>query len=151
MQIFESSHSEATHRMLSVLRIVIGMLFLEHGTQKLFGFPPGPIPPFSLLSQLGISGMLETFGGLAIVLGLLTRPVAFLLCGEMAVAYFQVHFPKSPFPLVNGGEPAVLFCFIFLFFVFAGAGEWSLDAVIVRARKAHRPTQVHDRSYAHSR
>jgi putative oxidoreductase len=87
-----------------------------------------------LMSQLGIAGILETFGGAAIVLGLFTRPVAFVLAGEMAVAYFQFHFPLSVFPTVNNGVPAVLYCFIFLYLTVAGAGEWSADASIARAR-----------------
>jgi putative oxidoreductase len=125
--------------MLSVLRIVVGLLFVMHGTQKLFGFPPLPagavMPPFGMLSQLGLAAILETFGGLAIVLGLFTRPIAFLLSGEMAVAYFQGHFPQSFFPASNGGDPAVLFCFIFLYFAFVGGGAWSIDAVIARRKR----------------
>jgi putative oxidoreductase len=88
----------------------------------------------SLLSEHGIAGLLETFGGLLIVLGLLTRPVAFILAGEMAVAYFQVHFPRSPWPSINQGTPAVLFCFLYLYFAFAGAGALSLDGVIGSTR-----------------
>jgi putative oxidoreductase len=86
--------------------------------------------PIDLTSQLGVAGMLEAVGGLAIVFGLLTRPVAFVLSGEMAVAYFQAHFPRSPFPTVNNGVPALLYCFLFLYFAFAGAGAWSVDALI---------------------
>jgi putative oxidoreductase len=133
--------SRYSDQMLSVLRIVIGLLFMSFGTMKLFGYPPSPVPlpPISLTSQMGIAGLLETFGGLAIVLGLLTRPVAFILSGEMAVAYFQAHFPQSPFPTVNNGVPAVLFCFLFLYFSFAGGGAWSVDSIF--ARSAHvRPT-----------
>jgi putative oxidoreductase len=126
--------------MLSVLRIVAGLVFFTHGTQKLFGIPPLPpgMPPLDLMSQLGIAGMLETFGGLLIVLGLFTRVVSFVLAGEMAVAYFQSHFPQSFWPTVNMGEPAVLFCLIFLYFVFAGAGPWSVDAMIARRRAVAR-------------
>lgn len=137
--------------MLSVLRIVVALLFIEHGTQKVFGFPPGPLPPFNAMSEVGIAGLIEMTGGIVLLLGLLTRPVAFLLAGEMAVAYFQQHLPKSFFPLENGGEPAVLFCFIFLYFVFAGAGAWSIDAILARARRANQPTLSHDRTYAHPR
>lgn len=151
MTIFESPESEWTHRMHGILRIVVGLLFLEHGTQKLFGVPAWPVGSIHLVSELGIAGVLETFGGLAILLGLMTRPVAFVLAGEMAIAYFQQHFPKSLYPVVNGGEPAVLFCFIFLYFVFAGAGEWSIDALLARTRREHRPSPSHDRSYAHPR
>ncbi|MDB5648372.1 DoxX family protein [Methylobacterium sp.] len=117
-------------RLLSVLRIMAGLLFLEHGTQKLLGFPArmggGPMP--DLLSLPGIAGSLELVGGALIVLGLFTRPVAFLLSGQMAVAYFLAHAPKSPFPALNGGDAAILFCFVFLYFAAAGAGPWSLDA-----------------------
>ncbi len=86
------------------------------------------------MSQMGIGGVLETFGGLAFALGLFTRPIAFVLAGEMAVAYFQFHFPQSIFPTVNNGVPAVLHCFIFLYFVFSGAGAWCVDAMIARSR-----------------
>ena len=131
--------------MLSVLRIVAALLFMQHGTQKLFGFPPSstPVPtaPLELLSQTGIAGILEVFGGLLLLVGLLTRPVAFLLSGEMAVAYFKSHAPRGFFPIVNRGELAALFCFLFLYFVFAGAGRWSLDALLAR----RRPTTVTNR------
>src|ERR1043165_8123699 len=121
---------------LSVLRIVAAFLFIAHGTQKLFAKPPAPyqMPPLKLMSQFGFAGILETFGGLAMLLGLFTRPGAFLLSGEMAVAYFQVHFPKAFLPILNQGELPVLFCFIWLYFVFAGGGRWSLDRVISRSR-----------------
>ena len=123
--------------MLSVLRIVAGLVFTTAGTTILFGYPPSfvPMPPLHLLSQMGVAGILETFGGAAIVLGVLTRPVAFLLSGMMAVAYFQEHFPHSFFPTVNGGMPAILFCFIFLYLVFSGAGAWSIDAMIARSKQ----------------
>ena len=88
------------------------------------------------MSQLWIAGVLETFGGTAILLGLFTRPVAFVLSGEMAVAYFQSHFPQSVYPTTNKGIPAILYCFLFLYLVFAGAGAWSLDAVIARSKGA---------------
>ena len=117
-------------RLLSVLRIMAGLLFLEHGTQKLFGFPArmgGGAAP-DLLSLPGIAGSLELVGGALIVLGLFTRPAAFLLSGQMAVAYFLAHAPKSPFPALNGGDAAILFCFVFLYVAAAGAGPWSLDA-----------------------
>ncbi|OLE54906.1 MAG: DoxX family protein [Acidobacteria bacterium 13_1_20CM_3_53_8] len=115
-------------RLLSILRIVTALLFMEHGAQKLFGFPApmqGGAPP--LMSMFGVSGILEFFGGLLILLGLFTRPVALILAGEMAVAYFMVHAPGGLWPLLNRGELAVLYCFIFLYLVFAGAGEWSVD------------------------
>jgi putative oxidoreductase len=140
MSIFEPSPSPSpwTSRMLSILRVVAGLIFLSAGTMKLFGYPPPPpntMPPFRLLSEIGIAGILETVGGPLIILGLFTRPVAFVLAGEMAVAYFQFHFPLSFFPTVNNGIPAVLYCFLFLYFVFAGAGAWSVDALIAHSRR----------------
>jgi putative oxidoreductase len=123
-------------RLLSVLRIVAALTFITHGTQKLFGVPAGPEPrpPVELLSQMGLAGVLETFGGTLLLLGLFTRPVAFVLAGEMAVAYFMAHLPRSVWPLLNGGEPAVLFCFIYLYLAAAGGGEWALDRVLARRR-----------------
>lgn len=124
-------------RVLSILRIAASLVFASAGTMKLFGYPPSPVPmpPFHLLSEMGVAGMLETFGGLAVFLGLFTRPVAFILSGEMAVAYFQYHFPHSIFPTVNNGTAAVLFCFVFLYLSCAGGGEWSLDARMARSRQ----------------
>ena len=116
---------------LSVLRIIAGFLFLQHGSQKLFGYPiapPGGKPPLS--SLYGAAGLIEFVGGILIMFGLLTRPVAFLLSGEMAVAYFKVHAPQGFWPTQNGGESAVLYCFLFLYFVFAGPGPWSIDALL---------------------
>jgi putative oxidoreductase len=103
---------------------------------KVFGYPPSPVPMplIPLASQMGIGGMMEIVGGILIVLGLFTRPVAFILAGEMAVAYFQFHFPTAFFPTTNNGVPAVLYCFFFLYLVAAGAPEWSLDALIARRR-----------------
>ena len=126
--------------MLSIFRIVAGAVYVTAGTTKLFGYPPSPvpIPPFSLTSELGIASILETFGGLLILLGLFTRPVAFVLAGEMAVAYFQFAYPVSFFPTRSNGIPALMYCFFFLFLMFAGAGPWSLDAVI--AGRKSRPT-----------
>ena len=137
MSIFGPSRSPWTGRMLSILRIVAGLVFISVGTMKLFGFPPAPppgLPQFGLLSLLGIAGILDTFGGLLILIGLFTRPVAFVLAGEMAVAYFQGHFPFSIWPTTNMGIPAILYCFIYLYFVFAGAGPWSVDAMIARSK-----------------
>ena len=115
----------------SVLRVVAAFTFMLAGTMKLFAFPMG-MPPNGgtapLLSQVGIGGVLEVFGGGLLLLGLFTRPVAFLLAGEMAVAYFQFHSPKSFWPTVNGGVSAVLYCFIWLYFSAAGAGHLSIDA-----------------------
>lgn len=120
-------------RLLSVLRIVTGFLFLWHGSQKLFGFPPSDHGPAELMSLMGLAGVLEFGGGLLFLLGLFTRPVAFLLSGTMAVAYFMAHAPQGALPIQNGGEPAVLYCFVFLYYVAAGAGPWSLDALRRRA------------------
>ena len=122
--------------LLSVLRIVAAFLFIAHGTQKLFGVPADqPRPPMELMSQMGVAGVLETFGGALILVGLFTRPVAFVLAGEMGVAYFMAHAPRNLFPLLNGGELAVLYCFLYLYLAAAGGGPWSLDAVIWRNAK----------------
>jgi putative oxidoreductase len=111
-------------RMLSVLRIMTGLLFLEHGTQKLFAFPgPGP----ALTPLLVVQSLLELAGGVLIVIGLFTRPVAFILAGDMAVAYFMAHSPRGFFPTLNGGQLAILFCFVFLYLFAAGGGAWSVD------------------------
>jgi putative oxidoreductase len=125
--------------MLSILRIVAGLLFLEHGTSKILGFPPPTMhaaaahtPPHYMQMLSAASGPIELIGGVLITLGLLTRPVAFILSGEMAVAYFTAHYPRSFYPLLNQGEPAVLYCFIFLYFVFAGGGNVSADAAMGR-------------------
>jgi putative oxidoreductase len=115
---------------LSLLRIVAGFTFSLHGFQKLFGYFGGK--SVHLLTLFGLAGVLECFGGLLIVLGLFTRPVAFLLCGEMAAAYFKQHLPRGIWPISNGGEPAVLYCFVFLYLVTAGAGPWSFDRLIRR-------------------
>ena len=115
----------------SVLRIVAAFMFMLAGTMKLFAFPAG-VPPnggtVSLISQVGIGAVLEVFGGGLLLVGLFTRPVAFLLSGEMAVAYFQFHFPQGFWPVMNGGVAAALYCFVWLYFSAAGAGPWSLDA-----------------------
>ena len=121
-------------RMLSVLRIVVGLLFIEHGTQKLFGFPPSANPGPALFSLLGVQGVIEFVGGLLALLGLFTRPVAFILAGDMAAAYFMAHAPRSFFPVLNGGDAAVLYCFVFLYMAVAGGGEWSVDAIRTRNR-----------------
>jgi len=106
-------------------------VFMLHGTQKLFGFPSAtPLPPSQMLSLLGVAGILEVFGGALMALGLFTRPVAFILSGEMAVAYLRQHAPRGFWPILNGGELAVLFCFLWLFFSVAGAGPISVDAMV---------------------
>ncbi|MEX8520495.1 MAG: DoxX family protein [Leptothrix sp. (in: b-proteobacteria)] len=114
----------------AVLRIVTGFLYLQHGSTKLLHVPHiAMFDQLHLLSLIGLAGVLELVGGTLLLLGLFTRPVALILCGEMAVAYFMAHAPKGNFlsPMLNQGEPAVLFCFIFLYFAIAGAGTWSLD------------------------
>lgn len=115
---------------LAALRVIAGVLFLLHGTQKLFGFPAmppsGSLPP--VLSLFWIGAVMELVGGALIALGLFTRPVAFLLSGEMAVAYWMFHAPRSLYPVINGGDAAILFCFVFLLLVFAGPGAASLDS-----------------------
>ena len=132
MNVFDPASESWSQRMLSILRVVAALLYMQHGTQKLFHYPasgpPGPIEPFVLFSLTGIAGILEFFGGLLLLLGLFTRPVAFLLSGEMAVAYFKSHAPRAFLPIVNRGELAALFCFLFLYFSLAGGGVWSLDA-----------------------
>jgi putative oxidoreductase len=115
-------------RMLSVLRIMTGLLFLEHGTQKLLSFPPPANPGPALFSLLGLQGIIELVGGVLIVIGLFTRPVAFILAGDMAVAYFYAHGPRGFFPTLNGGQLAILFCFVFFYIFVAGGGVWSVDA-----------------------
>ena len=121
--------------LLSVLRIMTGFLFAAHGAQKLFGFlaPPDAHLPL-LFSFMGLAGVLEFFGGLAVLLGLFTRPAAFILSGQMAVAYFMAHAPAGFWPLRNKGELAVLYCFIFLYLAAAGGGRWSLDRLIRASR-----------------
>ncbi len=114
-------------RMLAVLRIMSALLYMEHGTQKLLGFPPSDRPGPPLLSLFGIGGVLELFGGILLLIGLFTRPVAFVLSGMMAVAYFMFHAPQSFFPALNGGDAAILFCFVFLYLFVAGPGAWSVD------------------------
>jgi len=112
---------------LSVVRIMSALLFLEHGTQKLFNFPPAA-EPMALTALFSTQGVIEVVGGALLALGVFTRPVAFILSGDMAVAYFMAHAPQSFFPVLNGGDAAILFCFLFLHFFFAGGGAWSIDA-----------------------
>ena len=120
-------------RLLSVLRIVTALMFLQHGTAKFFGFPHvAAFDNMQLASLLGAAGLLELVGGVLILIGLFTRPVAFILAGFMAVAYFMVHAPRSFFPLINGGTLAIIYCFACLYLSTAGAGPWSLDAMMKR-------------------
>lgn len=121
-------------RILSVLRIMAGLMFLAHGTAKLFGFPVVPMfANVQLFSLFGIAGIIELVGGVLLALGLFTRPVAFILSGQMAVAYFLVHAPQTFSPILNGGELAALYSFVFLYFAVAGGGAWSLDALRSKA------------------
>ena len=119
---------------LAVLRIVTALCFMAHGTQKMFGFPASGGGGFELFSLMGLAAVLEVFGGLAILLGVFTRPVAFILAGQMAYAFWFVHVPMmgqgNIIPVANGGDGAVLFCFVFLYLVFAGPGAWSLDEAL---------------------
>lgn len=118
-------------RVLAVLRIITAYLFIPHGTAKLFGAPHvAMFDGLQPMSLVGLAGVLEVVGGALLLIGLFTRPVAFILCGFMAVAYFMAHANQGNvlLPMLNGGESAVLYCFIFLYFVFAGAGAWSVDA-----------------------
>ena len=130
-----SLYSRCSQWMLSILRIASALLFMQHGAQKLFGFlAPMQATPHPLFSLMGIAGVLEFFGGLLLVLGLLIRPVAFILSGEMAVAYFMVHAPKGFWPIQNGGDLAFLWSFVFLYLAVAGGGAWSLDRLCFRRR-----------------
>jgi putative oxidoreductase len=115
-------------QMRSILRIVTGLLLLQHGTQKLLGFPDptkGPIESFA--SLMGLAGTIEFVGGILLIIGLFTRPVAFICAGFTAVAYWMAHAPQGFWPALNQGELAIMFCFVFLYFVTAGAGPWSID------------------------
>jgi len=117
-------------RLLSVLRIFVGLLYLEFGLAKHFGFPHAAMfDNLQHLSLIGVAGLIELIGGAALVIGLFTRPVAFIMSGEMAFAYFIEHAPRSFFPLLNGGTLAVLACFLFLYIAAAGPGPWSIDAL----------------------
>ena len=128
----------AKHIAVFLLRVVAGLLFLQAGGMKMFDWFGGVPAQFgghpAFMSQIWIGGVLEFYGGAAILLGLFTRPVAFVLSGEMAVAYFQFHQPQGFWPIQNHGEPAVLLCFIFLFFAAHGAGDWSIDAILRRRK-----------------
>ena len=125
---------------LSIVRIMLGLLFLEHGLSKLFGFPTGTVREVFTLSWY--SGVIEFGAGALLTLGLATRAAAFIASGEMAFAYFLGHAPKSFFPIVNGGDAAILYCFIFFYFVFAGGGPWGLDAVLKGRRPSERGLPV---------
>lgn len=117
--------------MLSILRIMVGLLFLQHGLSKYFGFPQAH-DPFPVLSMVWFGALIELVGGILVAAGLFTRIAAFVMSGQMAVGYFLFHAPQSFFPIVNRGDAAILYCFVFLYFVFAGPGPLSLDALLWR-------------------
>lgn len=120
-------------RALSLLRIIMGLMIIQHGMAKLIGFPVVPsFANLNPLSLIGTAGFIELIGGALLILGLLTRPVAFIIAGEMAFAYFMAHEPKSFYPLINGGTLAIMFCFTCLYLSTAGAGPWSVDAAMKR-------------------
>ena len=130
------SFSRYQPQLLGLLRIVAGLLFLAHGLVKLFGFPPGAMPgPQDPLTLLGIAGIIELATGTLITLGLFTRPAAFIAAGEMAVAYWMMHAPRSFYPVANQGDAAILFCFVFLYLAAAGPGAFSLEGTRGRRRR----------------
>ena len=118
--------SKYAPEVLSIARIVIGLLFLEHGTSKLLDFPHGPVQP-AMGSLLWVQGIIELVGGALFAVGFLTRPVAFILAGDMAVAYFMQHAPRNFYPMLNGGDAAILYCFVFLIYFVVGGGRWAAD------------------------
>ncbi|QJP15146.1 DoxX family protein [Starkeya sp. ORNL1] len=124
----ETTLASWTPRVLSLLRFMSGLLLLQHGTQKILSFPPSGRPPVEIASLTGVSGLIELVCGTLLVLGLFSRPAAFIASGFTAVAYFMVHAPQNFFPIINGGELAALYCFVFFYLFFAGPGPWSLDA-----------------------
>ncbi|HEY0378445.1 MAG TPA: DoxX family protein [Pyrinomonadaceae bacterium] len=142
----DSFYSTWAPRVLSILRLLAGFLLMQHGLQKIFGvlLPPAPAGApqehgtFQLLSLVGVSGILELVGGALLLVGLFTRPVAFILSGLMAVAYFMVHAPGGFWPILNRGELAVIYSFVYLYFAVAGGGAWSLDRLLRRERPSYR-------------
>ncbi len=130
-----SAHPVARYQpyVLSIVRIVVALLFFEHGLSRLFGFP-SPLPTPALFSLYWFAGAIELAGGALVALGLFTRVSAFIMSGEMAFAYFLSHAPHGFFPILNRGDGSILFCFMFLYLAFAGAGPWSLDALLSRKR-----------------
>lgn len=121
--------SKYTPELLGIVRVVVGLLLLEHGTSKLFGFPHGPVQP-AMGSLLWFQGVIEVVGGVLFAVGFLTRPIAFVLAGDMAVAYFMAHASKGFFPMLNGGDAAILYCFVFLIYFVAGPGRWAADGSV---------------------
>lgn len=133
MSVLTAVHQVGSPRVLSIVRFVVGLCFFEHGLSKLVGFPHVPIfDHLHLFSLIGLQGVIELVGGGLVCVGLFTRPAAFILSGDMAVAYFMAHFPKNFFPELNGGDAAILYCFVFFYILFAGPGPWSLDYVLRR-------------------
>jgi len=138
----QSMFEQWSPRVLSVLRIVSGLLFIPHGTAKLLHIPHvAMFDHLQLMSLLGLQGVIELVGGVLLAVGLFSRPVAFVLSGDMAVAYFMAHWPKSWLPILNGGDLAVLFCFAFLYLWVAGPGPWSVDALIHKGTQAPPPSR----------
>ncbi|HJU21967.1 MAG TPA: DoxX family protein [Casimicrobiaceae bacterium] len=129
MRISDSFVDAWSGRVLSILRIIVAFLFMTHGMGKLFAFPIPAPNRFHLASLIGVAGLLEFFGGVLLLIGLFTRPVAFILSGEMAFAYFLAHAPHGFWPIINHGELAVVYCFVFLYLAVAGGGVYSLDAL----------------------
>jgi putative oxidoreductase len=128
---FETIGLAWSPRLLSVLRFVAGLCYIQHGMAKLLKFPPVPMfAKVELMSLLGLAGVLELVGGALLIVGLFSRPVAFILAGQMAVAYFMAHASHGFFPILNGGELAIMFCFVFLYIAAAGPGPWSIDAAM---------------------
>jgi putative oxidoreductase len=129
----DSFRAEWSPRLLSVIRIIAGLMFMQHGLAKYFGFPaPFPIA-VQAASMLGVAGMIEIVAGALIAAGLFARLAAFIASGEMAIGYFMSHFPKGFFPLANGGELAIFYCFVFLYIALQGPGPWSIDAARSRS------------------
>ena len=128
----EAIRKDWAPRLLSALRIIAALLFIEHGTTKLFGFPPSDMSDVALLSLYGVAGVIETVGGVLLFLGLFSSVAAFIASGEMAFAYFIEHAPVNFFPVNNMGDGPILFCFVFLYLAAAGPGPWSIDALFAR-------------------
>lgn len=137
MSLFEPMRQPWPDRVLAVFRIIAGLIFLTAGTTKILGYPPSPmpVPPIEVFSQIWIGAWMEIIGGILIVIGLFTRPTAFILSGEMAVAYFQFHAPGSFWPTVNMGVAAIMYCWFFLYLAVAGPGAWSIDQTVARRRR----------------
>lgn len=117
-------------QILSLLRLISGLLMMQHGGQKVLGYPVAARSEFELFSMMGLAGILELVGGFLLAIGLFTRPTAFILSGLMAAAYFMAHAAKGFYPIINGGELAVLYCFVYLFLAAAGGGAWSVDSLL---------------------